>query len=114
MAIQTFDFDDYLLTDPSGTVAFRVLKAQFGDGYAQTAEDGLNSAIETWPLVFAGRLNELAPIKAFLKAHGGWKAFYWTPPMGELGLYKAASLSITASTGNNYNLSVTLEEAFKP
>jgi len=59
----------------------RVLKAQFGDGYEQRTQDGLNSNLMVWNLTFSTlTLAELDAIDAFLLALGGADKFQWTPP----------------------------------
>jgi len=66
----------------------RVLRSQFGDGYAQEAADGINSDLETWEVVYGplhatdtvGQQGSLALIEAFFKAQAGYKLFLWTPP----------------------------------
>ena len=113
MAIETFTYDP--LTEPVGTKTFRVLEAKFGDGYAQTAADGINNSMQSWPLTFQGYAKEITPIKQFLDRHQGWKAFRWTPPLETETFFKAKSYSLSAGVGfNNYILSVTFEESFKP
>jgi phage-related protein len=47
-------FTWYHNANPSGTVKFRTLSARFGDGYEQTAPDGINNKLESWPLTFEG------------------------------------------------------------
>lgn len=58
----------------------RVLKAAFGDGYAQRAADGLNSRPAAWDLRWDALCTADADtIEAFLVARGGFEAFWWTP-----------------------------------
>lgn len=112
MATETFTWCP--LIDPVGDVQHRTLRAQFGDGYAQVAADGINARSESWPLSFVGRLSAIAPIRAFLDRHGGWRAFLWTPPAGQLSQYRAAAYQLRAHGGDIYTLSVTFTEAHKP
>lgn len=60
----------------------RVLKAQFGDGYEQRSQDGINACMQVWNLVFDTlTFAELTAIDNFLTAAGGWQKFTWvTPP----------------------------------
>ncbi|MDR0259096.1 MAG: phage tail protein, partial [Comamonas sp.] len=81
--------------EPQGTVSHRVLSAKFGDGYEQTAADGINTAMQSWPLSFVGRAAVIEPIKSFLDQHGSWQSFLWTPPLGAAGSYR---------TDNGYQL----------
>ncbi|WP_426730246.1 phage tail protein [Myxococcus faecalis] len=59
----------------------RILKAQFGDGYAQRAEDGLRATLLRWALQFnARRKAEADAIEAFLVAHRGVLPFEFVAP----------------------------------
>ena len=112
MALSVFTYDP--VADPVGTTKYRVLKAQFGDGYIQTAADGINNTIKSWPLNFAGPKAQMNPIIAFFDGLAGWKAFLWTPPLGVQGAYRVSSYSLTAQSGDNYLVSATFEQAYKP
>lgn len=99
---------------PSGASTFRVLKAQFGDGYAQTAADGINNKSQSWPLSFTGRATAITPIKAFLDARGGAQSFFWTPPLGVQGYFRCPSYETKHLGGDVWQLSATFEESFQP
>jgi phage-related protein len=59
----------------------RVLKAQFGDGYAQRLKDGDINSIQIWNLAFTDRSpSELKVIDDFLDSFHGVDAFLWQPP----------------------------------
>lgn len=102
------------VADPVGTSTYRLLKAQFGDGYMQTAADGINNIQRSWPLQFAGGAADVTPVRDFLDSHAGWKTFYWTPPLGIQGLYRVVSHTLQAQSGDNYILTATFEQAYKP
>ena len=80
---------DTLTYSPSsqtrGQIEPRVLRAQFGDGYLQEAQDGINAQMENWQLVYepihgsSGTTPTLAILIAFFNAQIGTK-FLWTPP----------------------------------
>lgn len=112
MAIETFDWvpDDEATADGS----FRTRKAQFGDGYAQVSGDGLNGEEESWPLSFGGLAEEIAPILSFVRRHGGHKAFLWTPPTGDLGLYRCPTHRRQFKPGGVVVLSLNFERAYHP
>lgn len=65
----------------SGNHKFRVLKASFGDGYQQTAADGINNREAEFSLVWTD-LNEtdFNDIWDFLVARNGYESFYYTLP----------------------------------
>ncbi|SAI70472.1 Phage-related protein [Bordetella ansorpii] len=100
--------------DPQGTVTFRRLVAQFGDGYRQAAADGINNKVQSWPLQFIGTDTYLAPILAFFDRHAGYRSFRWTPPLGEEGWYEVTSYSPTPIGGPVYTISATFQQVFKP
>lgn len=74
-------------TATRGSMTPRVLRAQFGDGYAQEAGDGINAMLPTYELLYdpisttAGGQVTLAQIAAFFEAQAGYKKFLWTPPV---------------------------------
>ncbi len=111
----TFTWRRYV-AEPSGETAFAVDKAQYGDGYSQTAASGINNAQDTWTLDFEGHriTDELAAIEAFLRAKCGATSFYWTPPNGALGLYRCTTLKRTDLSDGWMRLSVTFEQNFQP
>lgn len=79
--METFEYTP--LAEPSAKSSMRTLVAQFGDGYAQRAADGINGRTEDWGLEFAGKFEEISPIKLFLDRHAGWKSFLWVTPLGD-------------------------------
>lgn len=91
----------------------RILTAQFGDGYAQDAGDGINIAPRSWQLTFSTRTDaEIAPILAFLRARNGIEAFNWTDPDGVSGVFVCREWQrVPVQFGIN-NLSCTFMEVF--
>ncbi|HCW18356.1 phage tail protein [Achromobacter sp.] len=97
-----------------GAVKFRVLTAGFGDGYTQTAADGINNKVQSWPLQFVGKEATVAPIAAFLDRHAGYRSFLWTPPLGQEGYYTASEYQVVALGGGAYTVSATFQQVFRP
>lgn len=112
MAYQEFTWSPRV--EPEGTRSFRTLSAQFGDGYAQEVGDGINNETQSWPLEFVGHEDYIAPIRDFLRTHGGFKPFRWTPPMGEEGLYICREFRLRPMGRKVYTLSATFEQRFAP
>ena len=112
MAVEIFNGSRGI--NPQGRTKFRVLSAQFGDGYGQTAADGINNKVATWPLQFSGSAGQIGPIVAFLDRHQGYRGFQWQPPLGEPGYYTAADYDLTAMGGEMYSLAVTFQQVFRP
>jgi phage-related protein len=99
---------------PTGTNTFRVLTAQFNDGYKQTAGDGLNNKSASWPLTFSGTKERIAAIKGFFDALGGSRPFYWAAPFDGQIAVRVDSYTVAPKGGTVYVLSATFEQAFKP
>lgn len=112
MSYQTFTWCPN--ADPEGTHAFRVLSAQFGDGFTQEVGDGINNEVQSWPLLFPGYESQITPIRDFLRAHAGFKRFLWTPPMGEEGLYICREYRLQPKGGKHFVLLATFEQRFAP
>jgi len=113
MTYQTFGWAPR--TEPEGKRTFRVLRAQFGDGYVQQAGDGINNETATWPLEFAGYAAQIQPIDDFLRAHQGFKPFWWTPPMASTpALFVAGEIILQPLGGDAFVLRTTFEQRFVP
>lgn len=101
------------LVEPKGTVTLRQRKAQFGDGYQQRVQDGINAVVKTWPLTFIGSAAVITPLCTFFETHVG-VSFYWTPPLGVQGYYQVAAYDLVPHGNDVYTLSATFEQVFKP
>lgn len=65
----------------SGQVDMTVLRADFGDGYSQKTEKGLNNVRDTWSLVWTyTNASDLSALETFLRGKKGSVPFWWTPP----------------------------------
>jgi phage-related protein len=113
VAIETFTWVPDL--SPTGTTSFKTLSAVFGDGYEQTAEDGINNVRQNWPLTFTGVEDVIQDMQDFLNRHRGVKPFYFTPPLKPAGLYRAPTeYTLSPVGGDMYTLTVTFKQVFKP
>lgn len=119
MATETFSWP--VRAGSTGQVGYRVLTAQFGGGLSQVAVDGPNNIGQSWNVQVIGlwgpssctRTNDVQAAKAFLDDHAGARSFYWTPPGGVQGLYRASSLSLERQ-GRVWILTSTFTEVFLP
>ncbi|MFY1919125.1 phage tail protein [Achromobacter xylosoxidans] len=111
MAIEVFNWSPRI--NPQGRTKFRILTAQFGDGYSQRAADGINNKVASWPLQFSGSAAQIGPIVTFLDRHEGHRGFQWQPPLGEPGFYTATEYDLTALGGEMYSLAVTFQQVFR-
>ncbi len=112
MALATFGWSPR--TAAAGDSTFRVRTAQFGDGYAQVAGDGINTETQSWDLSFTGVFAYISPIVGFLRDHGGATSFIWTPPLGGPGLWRCAEFKPTVLGGQNYTVTATFTQSFHP
>lgn len=103
-----------VLARPQGAVQYSVLAARFGDGFRQTAPNGINNKTQNWTVQIQGTLDELAQPIAFLDALAGARSFFWTPPGGQQGYYKAGSFQPVQIAGPLWSLTIPFEQDFKP
>lgn len=113
-------FDWPVRAEPSGQASFRTLDAGFGDGYSQSAADGINTKSQSWSISFRGVIapncsNIVAAdeIMDFLDARGGWESFLWTPPISTVqGRYVAKNYGMQKS-GGVITINATFIEVFR-
>lgn len=111
MALETFTWSP--LNGPTADIQFRNTTVQYGDGYAQVSGDGINTESQSWPLTFKGLNAEMKPILAFLRSHAEARAFKWTNPLGEVGLYRSAQLKPTPLDFARMQITVTFVLAYR-
>lgn len=112
MAIETFTWP--VQNGEQGDVTFAVRTKRFGDGYEQSVGESLNNRSQSWPVTYTGTKERVKAVKAFLDRHKGTKAFLWTPPLGELGLYKCTGYQPSNRGGLIYALTATFTQTFHP
>lgn len=108
---ETFTYDRQ--AGAAGRIEYRIREVQFGDGYSQVVEDGINTKVQTWPLVFEGGITDMQPILDFFDRHKGSKSFYWTPPGTEDPLlFRARNVGLTSKGGGIFSVSVEFKQVF--
>lgn len=92
MPVETYKWHSQL---GAGPIEYNqtVRAAQFGDGYEQVAENGINSTAIQVPMKHVGIETEVNELRTFLLAHVV-KAFIITPPGEEKGLYRVVANSV--------------------
>lgn len=110
MAIKTFTWN--VERDVTPTIQYRVVTAQFGDGYKQESADGINTKDESYAITTNAREPVAKEIMAFFDELKGVKSFLWKPPLGELGLYKCTDPKAVPQGGGLYVITGTFERAF--
>lgn len=117
---KTFNFK--VRAKPTGSVAFRVLEAKFGDGYTQRGSDGIHSLERAYQVsIMSGKTcgsaqyNEALAAKAFLDATYGYISFLWTPP-GEVTAFRfvAKSYNISREGMDVFTITTTFTQDYKP
>ncbi|WP_333849739.1 phage tail protein [Leclercia sp.] len=112
MAVETYSWRSQLGAGPvEYSQALR--SAQFGDGYEQVAENGINSTAIQVPMKHVGAEAEVNTIRDFLLAHTV-KAFIITPPGEVKGLYRVVADSVRKNQLNSKfsELTFTIKRAY--
>lgn len=112
MAVETYNWRSQLGAGPvEYSQALR--SAQFGDGYEQVAENGINSTAIQVPMKHVGAEAEVNAIRDFLLAHTV-KAFIMTPPGEDKGLYRVVADSVRKNQINSKfaELTFTIKRAY--
>lgn len=112
MAIERFTWPTQNGDAPD--IAYRVRTAQFGDGYKQESGDGPNNKQDSYPISYTGPKTKVLEIMTFFDRHAGAKAFLWTTPLGELGLFTCKKPVPTPMGGGVFKLTATFDRAFQP
>jgi phage-related protein len=100
-------------------VESRAITNSFGDGYEQSAPDGLNANIEMWDIVYQNvSETEKNTILTALNVEGTWGVLTWTPfdqavekKYKRDGNYKV-QYSLTAESRRRYIISFKLKQRF--
>jgi phage-related protein len=96
-------------------VTYRVLRASFGNGYEQTAPDGLNYSVESWNIQYENiTLADRTTLIAMLESVGSFNTISWTAPNGTAKLYKMSADGYTENqlSANVFSVSFTLNQVF--
>lgn len=110
MATPTFTWTVTTSTTP--TMDYTVRSASFGDGYVQTAGEGINNKTESWAITWIGTKTDCLAIMNFFDERAGWKSFYWTTPLGKLGLFRATAPTATEMGGRTFQITATFTKAY--
>lgn len=113
---QALPYTDRISQGSTRTRTNRVLAAQFGDGYEQTAPDGINNKIDTWSISYDNlTLAERNAVWAVLDAVGSYDYLTWTP-IGEVTSkrFKVTSDGVSEQpvSGDLYNISFTMKQTW--
>jgi len=95
-------------------INYRVRTSKFGGGYKQEVGDGPNNKEDSYPISYTGPMAKVQEIMAFFDRHAGAKAFLWTTPLGDLGLFTCKKPIPTPMGGTVFKLTATFDRAFQP
>ena len=110
MATQTFMWRVENSLTP--TIKYEVDEVQFGNGYKQVSSDGVNNKTEQYAIRVHARTEEAKVIMAFFDEHAGRRSFFWTPPLGTLGLYTCLDPNPTEQGGGLYVITGTFVKSY--
>lgn len=92
-------------------LAPRVKMAKLGDGYTQSAPDGLNYKLYTWSLTWENLTEaEKNTIEAFLEARNGYETFLWTDTDSVQFRVKAPSWTRTETAPKIFTIQVNFTQ----
>ena len=106
MAVEVFEWCPY--AESTSSVGFRVMKTEFGDGYTQVAQDGINTRNSRHNMSVRGNLGTIKDVMAFFDRHSGWKAFEYTHPVTGLGLFRCEGYSPEPLGGTLWSINFAL------
>ena len=89
----------------------RQKRTQFGNGYVQKYEDGINANLDKWELTFKNRTSIIGAIDTFLA--GNYNTFFfWTPPAPSATVksYECVQWKLKPLKGGVYMITATFVE----
>jgi len=92
----------------------RTLQAEFGDGYAQRAGDGINANPVEFSAVWTNATEaEKTYIDDFFKARGGYQSFYFTDEdEGSASSYNCKEWAVRHTDSDGYVITAKFREVF--
>ncbi|EOH1345647.1 phage tail protein [Citrobacter freundii] len=115
MAVEHFTWRIQAASQPTLSSKDTVRTAKFGDGYKQISGSGLNDEVLNYAFSFTGDPVIAREIHSFLRRHKT-KSFTFTPPGGDLALWRVEANSLQRVTLNKKveTVTATFEQAFAP
>lgn len=109
---QALPLTNMISQESTRTRRYKTKKAEFGNGYAQTAPDGINNAKDSWNVVYPNLTSaERTTLLAALDAVQSWDYLTWTAPGdGSSKKWKLAEGWSESTNGSHYTITFTLEQ----
>ena len=82
---------------------------EFGDGYEQRRQDGINNNLRTYDVAFSGAEDRINAIAKFLEEHKAVNAFLWSPYGDKQGKFTCSEWDTEKQTGFS-TLTTTFKE----
>lgn len=108
--IETFKWRIEREVDPK--IDYKTTEVKFGDGYVQEIAQGINNEEEEYSVRIHAYETEAKEIRDFFRRHQGYKAFFWTPPLGDLGLYRCKNATPKPQGGGLYVFTGTFVKSY--
>ena len=112
---QAMPHTDFISQNSSKSSMFRTKIAQFGNGYTQRVNDGINNQIDSWTVMWENVTEaQKDTIITALDAVAGSDYLTWTPN-GETNGKKfriVDGYSVQVLSGDIYSVSVQIEQVF--
>jgi len=93
---------------------YRTLRAEFGNGYEQTAPDGINAVRDEWSISYSNLTGaERTTLVTALDTVQGWDVLTWTAP-GDVTQkkWKVSEGWSESTNGLHYTVSFTLRQCY--
>ena len=113
MAIETFTWPVQIQAQQQISYTQRIKSAQFGEGYEQVSGDGINPETIQVPITWTGKRSEVVAMRDFMRRHVV-KAFIFTPPFEQQGLYRITpeSINLVPVAANVATITATFKQAY--
>lgn len=99
-------------TNATPTIGYATRTSKFGDGYVATAGEGVNNKQEAWEITWIGSFADCTTITTMFDTLAGYKSFYWTNPLQQIGLYKCQNPTPVELGGNTWQITGTFTKAY--
>lgn len=96
-----------------GEVTGVVRRAQFGEGYSQSAADGINHISGSWSVEFVGTKERTQQILDFLRSHVG-QSFIWDEPFAGDGYFYCDTFNPSPNGQRLWTVNATFEKTYQP
>lgn len=103
-----FAYDTQATSGKRGT---RKLKAQYGDGYSQSAKDGINAQNAEWNFTKTDAVAVIEEIAQWLDDNP--LSFLWTPPIGPQALWECDEYTVNAIDIDTAQITGTFRRVYR-